>query len=49
MIETTPRDKTLWVFAVIATLVYALIPVVWILSISLKTPETIGDGKLHPE
>jgi multiple sugar transport system permease protein len=48
MTEQTPRDKTLWVFAVVAVLVYALIPVIWILSISLKTPETIGDGKFIP-
>jgi multiple sugar transport system permease protein len=46
--ENSPRDKTLWAFAVVAVLVYALIPVVWIISISLKTPETIGDGRFLP-
>jgi multiple sugar transport system permease protein len=29
-------------------LVYTLIPVVWIVSLSFKTPETIGDGRFLP-
>src|SRR5690349_870458 len=48
MDETTPREKTLWTLAVIAVLVYALVPVLWILSLSLKAPETIGDGRFIP-
>jgi multiple sugar transport system permease protein len=48
MEENTPRRKTLWAFAVVAVLVYALIPVLWIISLSLKTPETIGDGRFIP-
>ena len=48
MDENTPRQKTLWVLAVVAVLVYALIPVLWILSLSLKAPETIGDGRFIP-
>src|SRR5215210_4434745 len=46
--ETSPREKTLWAIAVVVVLVYALIPVVWIMSLSLKTPETIGDGRFIP-
>jgi multiple sugar transport system permease protein len=46
--EHTPREKTLWTLATIAVLTYALIPVVWIMSLSLKTPETIGDGRFIP-
>jgi multiple sugar transport system permease protein len=46
--EHTPREKTLWTLATVAVLVYALIPVVWIMSLSLKTPETIGDGRFIP-
>ena len=42
--ENTPTRKTLWIFAVIGVLIYALIPVIWIASLSLKTPESIGDG-----
>jgi multiple sugar transport system permease protein len=48
MEDNTPRRQTLWVLAVFAILVYALIPVIWILSLSLKTPETIGDGRFLP-
>jgi multiple sugar transport system permease protein len=48
MEEHTPRRKTLWALAVVAVLVYALIPVIWIISLSLKTPETIGDGRFIP-
>jgi multiple sugar transport system permease protein len=48
MEENTPRRKTLWTLAVIAVLVYALIPVLWIVSLSLKTPESIGDGSFIP-
>jgi trehalose/maltose transport system permease protein len=46
--EHTPREKTLWTLATIAVLTYALIPVIWIMSLSLKTPETIGDGRFIP-
>jgi multiple sugar transport system permease protein len=46
--ENTPTRKTLWIFAVIGVLVYALVPVIWIASLSLKTPESIGDGSFFP-
>jgi multiple sugar transport system permease protein len=46
--EYTPRQKTLWGLGVVAVLFYALIPVIWIISLSLKTPETIGDGRFLP-
>jgi multiple sugar transport system permease protein len=46
--QHTPREKTLWTLATIAVLAYALIPVIWIMSLSLKTPETIGDGRFIP-
>jgi multiple sugar transport system permease protein len=48
MTETAPRAKVLWGLAVIAVLVYALVPVLWIISLSLKAPETIGDGRFIP-
>src|SRR3954468_16906723 len=48
MEENTPRRKALWTLAVIVVLVYALIPVIWIMSLSFKTPETIGDGRFLP-
>src|SRR5436305_319436 len=46
--DNTPTRKALWVLAVIAVLVYALIPVIWIISLSLKTPGSIGDGSFLP-
>jgi multiple sugar transport system permease protein len=48
MNENTPSRKTLWALAVVAVLIYALVPVLWILSLSLKAPETIGDGRFIP-
>ncbi|WP_372788394.1 carbohydrate ABC transporter permease, partial [Paraconexibacter sp.] len=33
----------------VAVLLFALIPVVWILSLSLKTPATVGDGSFIPK
>jgi multiple sugar transport system permease protein len=48
MAEITPRQKILWALGVVAVLVYALIPVLWIISLSLKAPETIGDGRFIP-
>jgi multiple sugar transport system permease protein len=46
--DNTPTRKTLWGFAVVGVLVYALIPVIWIASLSLKTPASIGDNSFLP-
>jgi multiple sugar transport system permease protein len=46
--ETTTRRRVLWGIGVIVVLFYALVPVIWIISLSLKTPETIGDGRFLP-
>jgi multiple sugar transport system permease protein len=46
--DTTPRQRVLWIIGTFVVLFYALIPVIWILSLSLKTPETIGDGRFLP-
>ena len=48
MTESTQRQKVLWILGTIVVLFYALIPVVWILSLSLKDPTTIGDQKFLP-
>src|SRR5881397_1570626 len=48
MDDQTTQRKILWGGAIIVVLVYTLIPVIWILSLSLKTPETIGDGRFVP-
>ena len=48
MTEPTQRDRILWVLGTLVVLFYALIPVVWIASLSFKTPATIGDQNFFP-
>src|SRR3954465_2831865 len=48
MTESTNKQKGLWVLGTIVVLGYALIPVLWIVSLSLKDPTTIGDQKFFP-
>src|SRR5690242_3169743 len=45
--ETTNRKLTWWGINIIV-LLYAFIPVVWILTLSLKDPSTLNDGKYFP-
>ena len=47
--DTTAREKALWSIAILAVLLYALIPVLWITSLSLKPTTEIGDGKFIPQ
>ena len=47
--ESTGREKVLWSIAILMVLLYALIPVAWITSLSLKPTADIGDGKFIPE
>jgi multiple sugar transport system permease protein len=42
------REYTLWTVGIVAVLIFALVPVLWIMSVSLKTPETVGDGRVIP-
>jgi trehalose/maltose transport system permease protein len=42
------REYSLWSIAIVLVLIFALVPVLWIISISLKTPETVGDGRVIP-
>ena len=43
-----PRRAAAWVTVDAMVLVYALLPVLWILSLSLKPTSTVKDGKLIP-
>jgi multiple sugar transport system permease protein len=43
--QHTNRERLLWSIGILVVLLYALIPVVWITSLSLKTPEEVGDRK----
>jgi multiple sugar transport system permease protein len=42
------REYTFWSIAIAAVLVFALIPIVWIISLSLKTPDSVTDGRFIP-
>jgi multiple sugar transport system permease protein len=44
----TPRERALWSIAILLVLLYALVPVVWIISLSLKEPVDIADRKFLP-
>jgi len=43
------RDRVLWVIGILVVVFYALLPVLWIMSLSLKDPATIGDGRFLPQ
>lgn len=43
--ERTAREKVLWSIAIFVVLFYALIPVLWIASLSFKSKDQFGDGK----
>lgn len=45
---TDLRRRTAWLIIDLAVVVYALVPVLWILSLSLKPTSTVKDGKLIP-
>jgi multiple sugar transport system permease protein len=49
MQNRTPRAYVGWTVALAAILVYALIPVVWLVSLSFKTPATVGDKNFVPK
>jgi multiple sugar transport system permease protein len=41
----TGKERVLWGIGILVVLLYALIPVAWITTLSLKTPEQVGDRK----
>ena len=43
--QHTARERTLWSIGILVVLLYALIPVAWITSLSFKTPEEVADKK----
>jgi multiple sugar transport system permease protein len=38
----TPRQKVAWTIAILVVVLYALIPIAWLISLSLKSASTIG-------
>jgi multiple sugar transport system permease protein len=46
--ERSAREKALWSIGITVVALFALIPVLWIVSLSLKTPSTITDHRFVP-
>jgi multiple sugar transport system permease protein len=46
--ERSGRDYALWTIAIALVVVFALIPVLWLISISLKPPEALTDQRFIP-
>jgi multiple sugar transport system permease protein len=42
------REYALWSIAIALVLIFALVPVVWIMALSLKTPASVADGRFIP-
>jgi multiple sugar transport system permease protein len=42
------RDYLSWSVAIVVVLIFALIPVIWLISLSLKPPEAIADQRFIP-
>ncbi len=49
MLQRGTKEYTLWSVGLLAVFVFAMFPVLWIVSLSLKSPATIGDGGLLPD
>lgn len=47
--ETTPKQKIAWTIALVLVVLYALFPVLWILSLSFKPTSDIQDGNFIPK
>lgn len=48
MQSETGKSKTMWLIVDLIVLLYAFIPVIWIVSLSLKDSATLNDGKYLP-
>jgi multiple sugar transport system permease protein len=46
--ERGTREYAFWSIAIALVLIFALIPVVWITALSLKTPASVADGRFLP-
>lgn len=49
MTMITPRKKVGWTVVNVLVLLYALIPLLWIISLSFKSTATIADGRFIPQ
>ena len=46
--ERSGRDYALWTIAIALVVIFALVPVLWLISISLKPPEALTDQRFIP-
>jgi multiple sugar transport system permease protein len=46
--ERSGRDYALWTITIALVVIFALVPVVWLISISLKPPEALTDQRFIP-
>ena len=49
MTTVTPRKKVGWTVVNVLVLIYALVPLLWIISLSFKSTATIADGRFIPQ
>jgi trehalose/maltose transport system permease protein len=49
MTRSSPQATVGWTIGIVVVIVYALTPVLWLVSLSLKTPATVGDKRLIPK
>jgi multiple sugar transport system permease protein len=49
MLERGTREYTLWSVGLVLILILSLFPVLWLISLSLKDPATIGEGGFLPD
>jgi multiple sugar transport system permease protein len=48
-VRHSPKEVIGWTIGLGVVLFYALVPVLWLVSLSLKSPGTVGDKRLIPE
>ena len=46
--QRAPKDYLKWTIGIVIVVFFALLPVVWIFMVSLKTPATVSDGAFIP-
>jgi multiple sugar transport system permease protein len=49
MMQRQPKDYLKWSVGIAAVVFFALLPIVWIFSLSLKTPDTVSDKAFIPQ
>jgi multiple sugar transport system permease protein len=49
MRNDTPGTRVGWTVAIVIVMFYALVPVLWLISLSFKTPATVSDKKFLPQ